>query len=266
MQVHPFYQKIQANIQNRKNVICVGLDPDISKLPSHFPKNLEGVTQFLSEVISVTSDLCIAYKPNLSFFEAYGLEGLRVLERICHLIPAETPLILDAKRGDIGNTSAMQARFLFDYFGAGATTLHPYMGFDSLEPFFKYQDKFHFVLVLTSNPGAVDFQKQKMENGTYLYEQVFEKCLTWSKAYPNIGVVVGATQKELPQVRALDHTLLFLVPGIGAQGGDYQVAVQTGQNQDGLVIVNMTRSLIYSSTEKNYLNTIREVFLKFRSM
>jgi len=263
MQNHPFYQKIQANIKERKNVICVGLDPDLSKLPSHLPQTLEGVTQFLSEVISVTSDLCVAYKPNLSFFEAYGLDGLCVLEKVCKLIPNDVPIILDAKRGDIGNTSAMQARYLFDYFGASATTLHPYMGYDSLEPFFSYKDKFHFVLVLTSNPGAADFEKQKMANGKFLYEAVFEKCVAWSKEFSNIGAVVGATQKELPLVRALDNSLLFLVPGIGAQGGDYQTAVTLGKNQDGLVLINMTRSLIYCSRERDYLERIREEFLKF---
>lgn len=258
MKTHPFYQKILKRHQSCQNYICVGLDPDFSKLPAHIPHSIAGLFDFLTAIIESTHDICIAYKPNISFFEALGIDGLQLLERICKKISQyNVPIILDAKRGDIGNTSQMQARYLFDYFGADATTLHPYMGRDSLEPFFRYKDRFHFVLALTSNPGAADFEKQQLASGQYVYEKIYTSCVEWHKTYQNIGVVVGATQEELTYIRKLSSELLFLIPGVGTQGGDYSQSVQVGKNQDDLVIINMSRSILYASAAVDFASSAR---------
>ena len=143
--MHLFLKKLKEKHSKTNNFICVGLDPDLDRFPDNIPKTTKGIEEFLSQKIEETHDSCIAYKPNISFFEAHGIEGLKVLENICKKIPKDTPIILDAKRGDIGNTSKMQARFIFDYFGADATTLHPYMGKDSLEPFFNYKAEHIFI-------------------------------------------------------------------------------------------------------------------------
>lgn len=244
--MHLFYKKIQENINKRKNYICLGLDPDLEKLPEQYPRNIEGIENFLTHAIEETKDIVVCYKPNISFFEALGIDGLKLLEKICELIPKNVPIILDAKRGDIGNTSKMQAKYIFDCFKADAITLHPYMGFDSLNPFFEYQDKYCFVLTLTSNPGAQDFEKQILASGKPLYNLVLERSIEWHKKYQNIGLVVGGTQKELGEVRKVNSDLLFLIPGVGAQGGDYQRSVDLGKNSDNLAIVNISRGILYS--------------------
>jgi orotidine-5'-phosphate decarboxylase len=255
-----FYQKINKNIFSKNNFICLGLDPDINKIPDHFSKDINGLEQFLVEVIENTLDLCIAYKPNVSFFEALGLDGLRLLERIRKRIPQEIPVIFDAKRGDIGNTSKKQAEYIFDYFGADAITLHPYMGLESLEPFLSYKDKYHFILTLTSNPGAAQFEKQSLANGNTLYLEVAKSCQKALETHKNIGLVVGATQNELEELRNKVPEPLFLIPGVGQQGGSYEDAVKYGKNKDGLAIINITRSILYCSTEKDYISKIRKSF------
>jgi len=235
----------------------------MSKLPAQFPKTIQGISDFLKQVIEATSDLCIAYKPNIAFFEGLGIEGLHLLEMLCKCIPSNTPIVLDAKRGDIGNTSAMQAKFIFNYFGAAATTLHPYMGLDSLSPFFDYKDKFHFVLALTSNPGSADFEKKRLENGALLYESVFQQCINWNQTYHNIGVVIGATQSELGQLRKIDPGMLFLIPGVGAQGGDYTTAVECGSNQDQVALINLSRGILYCSSGIDFVQDIRKEMQKY---
>jgi orotidine-5'-phosphate decarboxylase len=255
---HPFYQQIKKNTAHCQNNICLGLDPDLSKIPNHFPSDIKGLTSFLEQVIKNTTDIVIAYKPNISFFEGLGIPGLKLLENIRKWIPATLPMIIDAKRGDIGNTSQMQARYIFDYFGADAVTLHPYMGLDSLEPFFNYKQKYSFILALTSNPGAADFEKISLANNQTLYQYVYQKGLSWLNKYGNIGFVVGATQQELKKLRALDQKSLFLIPGVGAQGGDYFQSIQDGANKDGLCLINMSRSLLYASKETDFLDSTRK--------
>ena len=255
---HSFCQKLKKNIQQRKNYLCIGLDPDLNKIPDHFPKNLTGLKNFLEEVITATSDLCIAYKPNLAFFEAFGIDGITLLKQILKKIPAQVPCIIDAKRGDIGNTSQAIAQYLFDYLEADATTLHPYMGEDSLAPFFNYKDKYNFILALTSNPSSTDFQKQKLLSGDPLYLHTIKKSLSWQQKYQNIGFVIGATQTELAEIRKFDPISLFLIHGVGAQGGDYKTSVTQGKNKDGLVLINMSRQILYCSKEKNFTDTIRQ--------
>jgi orotidine-5'-phosphate decarboxylase len=246
-----FLNKLKNNAKNKKTSLCLGIDPDISKIPHQFPKNISGLRQFLFEYIDLTANYCIAYKPNISFFEGLGLEGLALIKELCAYIPDEIPIIIDGKRGDIGNTSKKQAQFIYDVLGADATTLHPCMGLDSLKPFFEYKDKYNFVLVLTSNPSAGDFEKQKLENGDFVYQKVAKQLIEWNKEYQNIGFVVGATQNELESIRRLSDEPLFLIPGVGSQGGSYQDALK-GKNKDDLVLINVSRSAMYASQEKDF--------------
>ncbi|MFC1752878.1 orotidine-5'-phosphate decarboxylase [Thermoproteota archaeon] len=261
---HSFCKKLSQNIKTRSCYVCLGLDPDLSKIPDHYSQTLTGLTDFLLDTIKATKDLVIAYKPNLSFFEAMGIEGLRIVEKVRSAIPEQVPMILDAKRGDIGNTSAMQARYIFDYFGADAITLHPYMGRDSLAPFFNYKDKYHFILALTSNPSAMDFQKAELSSGGYVYEKVINTACKWREEFHNIGFVIGATQKELSYIRKKDSESLFLIPGVGAQGGSYSDAHTYGRNKDGLVLINMSRSLLYCSKDTDYLDLIRTKIIEYK--
>ncbi len=240
-----FYQKIKKNFSERHNLLCLGLDPDPEKIPLSFGSGFLGIENFLENVIKETADKVICYKPNISFFEALGLDGLKLLEKIIKFIPINVPIILDAKRGDIGNTSKMQAKFIFDYFNADAITLHPYMGYDSLAPFFEYKSKFCFVLALTSNPSAIDFEKQNLQNNTPFYQKVAEKVIEWNQTTNNIGLVVGGTQKELSHLREFNNDLLYLIPGIGAQGGNYHEIKKIGINNDNLALINVSRSILY---------------------
>ncbi|RAP27975.1 orotidine-5'-phosphate decarboxylase [Candidatus Marinamargulisbacteria bacterium SCGC AG-343-D04] len=243
-----------TELQNKTgHCLCIGLDPDISKLPSGYPQSVDGLTHFLCDIIDISHEHCIAYKPNISFFEAYGIPGLKSLETVIQHIKKSVPVILDAKRGDIGNTSAMQARFIFDYLNADATTLHPYMGFDSLEPFFKYTEKYHFVLGLTSNPGAKDFETQVLDSGLPLYRHIITQLETWNRKFHNIGAVVGATQEELSIIRKSHPSLLFLIPGVGTQGGSYKEAYLNGKNDHNLALINASRSILYAAKEKSSL-------------
>ena len=260
-QRHPILNQWETLHQSRQNCLCIGLDPDINKLPSGYKKSILGMEHFLFDIIDVTQHICIAYKPNISFFEAYGIEGLRVLENVVKHINKSVPVIIDAKRGDIGNTSAMQARFIFDYFGADATTLHPYMGYDSLEPFFNYKNKFNFVLGLTSNPGASDFEKIQLNENQTLSHYVIETVSKWNQKHSNVGVVVGATENKLETVRNIDKHILFLIPGVGAQGGTYKSALSKGKTNKNIALINVSRQIIYSAKTKTTLekSTIKSI-------
>jgi orotidine-5'-phosphate decarboxylase len=252
---HPFYEALKKNTQQTGSRLCVGLDPDITKIPALFEHSISGVEDFLTRVMAITQELCIAYKPNISFFEGLGLDGLHLLERLRKRVPAGMPWIIDGKRGDIGNTSAMQARFLYDHLGADAVTLHPYMGLDSLEPFFSIKHGYNFVLALTSNPSAVDFEAQPLANTQApLYLSVTQKCAQWNETFTNIGCVVGATQADAVHIRAINPHLLFLVPGVGAQGGDYASTLNRTQNDDGLALINVSRAVLYPQPQYESLS------------
>ena len=247
---HPLINKWLKLKEKTQHCLCIGLDPDINTLPNGYEKNLEGLTHFLYDIIDASILECIAYKPNISFFEAYGIKGLLVLESIVKHINNRIPIIIDGKRGDIGNTSGMQARYLFDYFNADAITLHPYMGFDSLEPFFNYKDKFHFVLGLTSNPGSKDFEELPLANGKTLASTVIETISNWNQTNHNIGVVVGATENKLKQARDIDRDLVFLIPGVGKQGGSYDNAYNHGKNNHDLALINVSRAITGAINDK----------------
>jgi orotidine-5'-phosphate decarboxylase len=250
MLTNTVYQLLKKNINHLGHCICLGLDPDVHLLSTSFEKNCDGIEAYLKIIIESSHDKVIAYKPNISFFEGLGLEGLHLLEKICDFIPSKTPIILDAKRGDIGNTALFQAKFLFDYFDADAVTVNPYMGIDCVAPFLKYENKLTFVLALTSNLGANNFERQVLKNGKPLFLEVVTQVSDWGRASNNIGFVVGATQAEMKDIRK--HTSFpFLIPGVGVQGGTYLNALE-GRDENGVAIINASRSLLYNHDEENF--------------
>ena len=240
--------KANSRISTLRSLLCVGLDSDPGKIPQVFSIYQNPVLEFNRSIIRATSDVAIAYKLNTAFYEARGVAGLQDMEQTLRLIPDECITIADAKRADIGNTSKMYAQAFFDHWHFDALTVAPYMGFDSLEPFFAYEDKLIFVLCLTSNDGSVDFEEQAMEDGQPLYRSVLGKVASWSRN-GNGGVVVGATKSGLlGEIRRHAPGLFLLIPGVGAQGGSLQDAVNLGVDgkRQGAVI-NVSRALIYPS-------------------
>jgi len=238
--------KANSRIAALKSLLCVGLDSDPGKIPELFSRYQNPVVEFNRAVIRATSDVAIAYKLNTAFYEARGIAGLGDMEKTLSSIPDACMTIADAKRADIGNTSKMYAQAFFDHWSFDALTVAPYMGFDSLEPFFAYKDKLLFVLCLTSNEGSVDFEEQVMENGIPLYRSVLGKVASWSRN-GNGGVVIGATKSALlADIRRSAPDLFMLIPGVGAQGGSLEDAVHYGVdfNRQSAVI-NVSRALIY---------------------
>ncbi len=238
--------------RNKKHLhICVGLDTDINKIPKHLLQTDDPIFEFNKAIINETREFAAAYKFNLAFYEAGGTKTIRSLEKSIAEIPSDILTIGDAKRGDIGNTSAMYAKSLFEHFGFDASTLNPLMGYDSLEPFFNYQNKLHFVLGLTSNPGSADFEQLKLSNGNFLYEEIITKVKSWGK---NIGIVFGATNEEqLEKSIDLLRGLPLLIPGVGSQGGSLENIVQIlFENNLNDFLINISRSLIYLDKSENF--------------
>ena len=254
--LHPIVACWQILTKKYNTNLCIGLDPDLDLLPHGYAASINGQTHFLKDVIDITREHCISYKPNLSFFESYGIDGLKSLEKVVKHIDDSTPIILDCKRGDIGNTATKQAQYIFDYFNADASTLHPYMGYDSLEPFFKHKKKFHFILGLTSNSGSKDFEELTLKSNKTLAEHVVNQCVKWQHDHNNIGVVVGADKQKLQTIRNIDPNLLFLIPGVGAQGGSYQTAATYGINNKNLAIINVTRNILYATDQRSELKKV----------
>jgi orotidine-5'-phosphate decarboxylase len=245
-------KKLTNSIEKHKSMLCVGLDIDPKRMPKGCGEAVAGMARFALKIIEATSDIVAAYKPNLAFYEALGPEGLSLLKLICSRIPDDTSIILDAKRGDIGHSGEFYARACFEIYGADWVTVHPYMGYDSLRPFINSRDKGAFVLCLTSNPGARDFQKMEAY-GRPLYIHVAQKVASWNKEN-NCGLVVGATYPEqLSSIREAAEDMPILIPGVGAQGGDLEKAVQNGT--DGFrkpAIINVSRSVLYASSEDDF--------------
>ncbi len=238
--------KANSRIAALKSLLCVGLDSDPGKIPELFSRYQSPVVEFNRAVIRATSDVAIAYKLNTAFYEARGIAGLGDMEKTLSSIPDACMTIADAKRADIGNTSKMYAQAFFDHWSFDALTVAPYMGFDSLEPFFAYKDKLLFVLCLTSNEGSVDFEEQVMENGIPLYRSVLGKVASWS-SNGNGGVVIGATKSALlADIRRSAPDLFMLIPGVGAQGGSLEDAVHYGVDSNRQsAVINVSRALIY---------------------
>ncbi len=248
-------------ISERKTLLAIGLDTDISKLPSILSSD---VLEFNRMIIEATHDVCIAYKLNFAFYESLGSKGWDILEKTIRMIPPEHLVIADAKRGDIGNTSEMYARAIYDLLGCDAITVSPYMGSDSVKPFYR-EGKWVIILALTSNTGSDDFQKKELASGEKLFEEVMRTTSTWGNA-DNTMYVVGATHpSELKNIRETYPDHFFLVPGVGAQGGDIDAICEAGLNSRGGLLINASRSILYASSGSDFVERAREEALKINA-
>ena len=257
-------KQLIQQINKKKSYLCVGLDTDITKIPSHLLKYKNPVLEFNKQIIDATHDLCVAYKPNIAFYEQYGAKGWEILEKTVNHIPANIFKIADAKRGDIGNTSNMYAKAFFETMPFDSITVAPYMGEDSIKPFLEFKDKWVIILGLTSNKGAQDFQFLK-SNKKPLFQNVIEKCMQYGTA-DNTMFVIGATKEAyFEEIRKFCPDHFFLVPGVGAQGGDLQKLSQYGMNKDCGLLVNATRSIIYASNGKDFAEKAREEALRMQN-
>ncbi len=263
-------QELFENIQRKKSFLCVGLDTDATKIPEFlFDNSDDPIFEFNKAIIDATADLCVAYKPNLAFYESLGLQGWDVLERTVEYIRSNYPdqfIIADAKRGDIGNTSAMYASTFFGNMDVDSVTVAPYMGADSVTPFLTYEGKWVTLLALTSNKGAFDFQfVRDAETGERLFEKVLKTSLEWGND-ENMMYVVGATKAEmLTDVRAIVPEHFLLVPGVGAQGGSLEEVCKYGLNSTCGLLVNSSRQIIYASSEADYADAARREAAKVQS-
>lgn len=248
-----FVDKLLSASRRNESMLCVGLDPDVTFMPNI------GLLTFNKAIIDATADLVCAYKPNLAFYEALGIDGLKALLKTVEYIPDFIPVIGDGKRGDIGNTAKAYASALFETFGFDAATVNPYLGYDSIQPFLEYEEKGIFILCRTSNPGAEDFQSLIDAKGMPLYEAVARKAKEWNKQ-GGIGLVVGATYpNELKTVRQICPEMPLLIPGIGAQGGDLTSAVKNGVDARGeKAIIAVSRQVIYASKGKDFARAARQ--------
>lgn len=247
-----------AQIQQKSSFLCVGLDPDIQKIPSHLQSEADPIFEFCREIIEETSDFAVAYKPNIAFFEALGARGWETLAKVEELIPKEIFTIADAKRGDIGNTSKLYAKAFFETMDFDSITVAPYMGEDSVTPFLEFENKWVILLALTSNKGSMDFQLIQDSNGKPLYQSVLEKSQEWGTP-ENTMYVVGATRGELiGEVRKAAPEHFFLVPGVGAQGGSLSEVAKYGMNSTCGLLVNSSRGIIYASNGKDFAKAARQ--------
>ncbi len=252
-----FVERLIEIIRKKNSLLCIGLDTDIENIPEKLSGEKDPVFSFNKDIIDKTHDLAAAYKINTAFYEVNGVKGWTSLTKTIDYIPDDVIIIADAKRGDIGNTAKRYARAFFTELKADAVTLNPYLGSDSLEPFIEYDDKGLFILCLTSNKGAQDFQKLKID-GKYLYQVVAEKVVELNKN-GNCGLVVGATfPEEMKGIREIAHNLPILIPGIGAQGGDLEKTIYFGTDSKGeLALINSSRGIIYSSKGDDFAQAAR---------
>lgn len=238
-------------IRQKQSYLCVGLDTDPSKIPSCLLSEPDPVFAFNKAIIDATMEYCVSYKINTAFYESQGVKGWESLQRTVAYLPAEVLSIADAKRGDIGNTSAQYAKTFFETLPFDAVTVAPYMGADSIQPFLAYKNKWTILLALTSNPGAADFELQKT-GGEYLYEKVMKTAITWGTP-DNLMFVVGATQAErMAAIRAVCPDHFFLVPGVGAQGGSLEELSLKAMNREVGLLVNVSRAIIYASDQPDF--------------
>ena len=249
-----YFERLTQAMETNRSHLCIGLDLRPEKMPEGVWRDTDGFVHFGRSVVEATSDLVCAYKPNLAFYEALGGGGYQTLRKVLEAIPPSIPVIADGKRADIGSTAQAYARSIFDRLGFDAATLNPYLGHDALEPFFEHADCGCYVLCLTSNPGAADFQ---LPNDLYL--EVARRASEWN-GNGNVGLVVGATQADrITEVRRAAPDLPFLIPGIGAQGGDLEASVRAAANDrpDGGFIINASRSVLYASSNDDYATAAR---------
>ena len=242
-------------IKTKRSFLCVGLDTDLKKMPEHLLKEEDPIFAFNKAIIDATANYCVAYKPNLAFYEAFGVKGLISFEKTIKYLKENYPnhfIVADAKRGDIGNTSAMYARTFFEEYDVDSLTVAPYMGEDSVTPFLGYQDKWVILLALTSNKGSHDFQLTEDVNGERLFEKVLHTSQNWGNA-DNMMYVVGATQGRMfEDIRKIVPNHFLLVPGVGAQGGSLEEVCKYGMNKDCGLLVNSSRGIIYASKGEDF--------------
>jgi len=248
-------KQLIEQIFTKKSFLCVGLDTDLNKIPKFLLNEEDSIFSFNKAIIDATAPYCVAYKPNLAFYECYGLKGMEAFEKTITYLKEKYPnhfIIADAKRGDIGNTSKMYAQIFFKEYNVDALTIAPYMGEDSVKPFLEYEGKWVILLALTSNKGSHDFQLFEDKDGVRLFERVLSKAQEWGTT-ENLMFVVGATQGSLfADIRKLAPNSFLLVPGVGAQGGSLQEVCKYGMNKDCGLLVNSSRGIIYASSEANF--------------
>lgn len=248
-------QQLIEQIKLKKSFLCIGLDTDIKKIPQHLLNDDDPIFTFNKAIIDATAPYCVSYKPNLAFYEAFGVKGMISFEKTVNYLKENYPnhfIIADAKRGDIGNTSAMYARTFFGEYDIDALTVAPYMGEDSVTPFLTYENKWVVLLALTSNKGSHDFQLTEDANGERLFEKVLRISQQWG-TYENMMYVVGATQGEMfKDIRRVAPRHFLLVPGVGAQGGSLQEVCKYGMTEDCGLLVNSSRGIIYASNGEDF--------------
>lgn len=259
-------QQLVQQIQHKKSFLCIGLDVDLTKIPSHLLETEDPIFEFNKAIIDGTHDLCVAFKPNTAFYEAYGLKGWTSLQKTINYLNEKYPKIFtiaDAKRGDIGNTSTMYAKAFLEDLNFDSVTIAPYMGKDSVEPFLAFENKHAIMLTLTSNEGAFDFQTKKID-GEELYKTVIKTSTTWKNAQ-KLMYVVGATKaKYFTEIRKIIPDSFLLVPGVGVQGGSLQEVCKYGMNDHVGLLINASRSIIYASKEKDFAEKARAEALKMQ--
>ena len=248
-------QELIQNIKTKRSFLCVGLDTDLKKVPSHLLNEDDPIFAFNKAIIDATAQYCVAYKPNLAFYEAFGVKGLMAFEKTVKYILENYPdkfIIADAKRGDIGNTSAMYARTFFEEYNLDSVTVAPYMGEDSVTPFLGYEGKWVILLALTSNKGSHDFQLTESTDGEKLFQKVLRKSQEWGNK-DNMMYVVGATQGRMfEDIRKIVPDHFLLVPGVGAQGGSLEEVCKYGMTKDCGLLVNSSRGIIYADTTERF--------------
>ncbi len=253
-------------IHQKKSFLCIGLDVDLTKIPQHLLQTEDPIFEFNKAIIDATHDLCVSYKPNTAFYEAYGLKGWQSLQKTIEYINSKYPeifTIADAKRGDIGNTSTMYAKAFLEDLNFDSVTVAPYMGKDSVEPFLAFENKHTILLALTSNEGAFDFQT-KLSDGKEIYKYVLETSKSWKNSQ-NLMYVVGATKAEyFTEIRQLVPDSFLLVPGVGAQGGSLQEVCKYGMNSNVGLLINSSRGIIYASNGFDFAEKAREEALKLQ--
>jgi orotidine-5'-phosphate decarboxylase len=266
-----FLEMLQGAQQRHRSMLCVGLDPEPAKFPDHLRGDASRIYDFCARIVDATGDLAIAFKPQIAYFAAHRAEDQleRLMEHLRASFP-QVPVILDAKRGDIGSTAEQYAREAFERYGADAVTLSPFMGFDSVQPYLKYEGKGAFLLCRTSNPGGDDLQNQRLasvEGQPLLYEHVARLAQGPWNLNGQLGLVVGATYPaEIERVRAIAPALPLLIPGVGAQGGDAAATVRAGWRADGPIIVNSSRAILYASGGADFAEAARREAERTRAL
>ena len=253
------FEALHRQILKKHSFLCIGLDPVLEKLPAHLHAHPNPVLEFNKAIIDATHDLCVAYKPNTAFYESMGVEGWQILKETIDYIPDDILIIADAKRGDIGNTSKQYASAMFDSLGADAITVSPYMGSDSIHPFYGFDGKWVIILGLTSNKGSADFQMIETDEGKPLYLELLWKAKNWSTERDTMFVIGATHPQQFRQVREVIPLHFILVPGVGAQGGSLDEVCKYGMNDSVGLLINSSRGIIYAGDGEDFAQKSREV-------